>query len=307
MKLFSLLFAFAVLAVIPARAGDPLRVASLSTVLADFGREIGGDRVRIVEIVKPGTDPHLYEPSPGDLKELSKAQVILANGLGFESYLERLRKSLGAGPRFVVAGDVVKPIMAEEAAHDHQHPVGEHQEDGHDHGPVPDPHWWHSISNAKAAARAVRDAFVDADPAGKAIYEKNTKDLLAGLDTLQRWAKAEIARLPKRDRILVTSHDALGYFARDYGFEVKPVQGVSTSDQPSSQKIRDLIGDIKALGVKAIFAENIENPKVLEEITREAGARQGGVLYADGLGVGPASTYEGMFRHNVNTIVSALQ
>ncbi len=306
MKLLSLLLSFSVLAVIPARAGDPLRVASLSTVLADFGREIGGDRVRIVEIVKPGTDPHLYEPSPGDLKEISRSQIVLANGLGFESYLERLKKSMGAGPRFIVAGDFVNPIVAE-GGYDHEHPPGEHREDGHDHGPVPDPHWWHSIANAKAAVRAVRDAFVDVDPAGRATYEKNAKELLARLDTLQRWAKAEIARLPKRNRILVTSHDALGYFAHDYGFEVKPVQGVSTSDQPSSQKIRDLIGDIKALGVKAIFAENIENPKVLEEITREAGARQGGVLYADGLGVGTASTYEGMFRHNVNTIVSALQ
>jgi zinc/manganese transport system substrate-binding protein len=127
------------------------------------------------------------------------------------------------------------------------------------------------------------------------------------LDTLEQDSKLAIAKLPKSRRVLVTSHDALGYFARDYDFTILPVQGISTSDQPSSQKIKNLIGRIKALGVKAIFAENIENPKVLEELTRETGAGIGGVLYADGLGEGQASTYEGMVRHNVTTIVEALE
>jgi zinc/manganese transport system substrate-binding protein len=107
--------------------------------------------------------------------------------------------------------------------------------------------------------------------------------------------------------VLVTSHDALGYFAKDYGFEILSVQGISTSDQPSSQKVRDLIGRIQEQGVKAIFAESIENPKVLGQITAETGAKMGGVIYADGLGSGDAGTYEGMMRHNVTTIVEALK
>lgn len=304
MRTFFCQWAASLLLLTPALAEEPVRIASLSTVLADFAREIGADRVRVVEIVKPGTDPHLFEPSPGDLKEISGARIVLANGLGFEPYLERLRKSTGGAPLFVVGGDAVRPIMASgDFDHGHDHAHG----DDHDQGPVPDPHWWHSISNAKAAARAVRDALVDADPSGQDVYEKNAKTLFTSLDALQKWSKAEVAKLPRSGRILVTSHDALGYFAREFGFKVMPVQGVSTSEQPSSQKVRGIISEIKALGVKAIFAENIENPKVLEEITRETGAKQGGIVYADGLGPGPASTYDGMFRHNVTTIVSGLQ
>ncbi len=277
---------------------EKLMVASLSTVLSDFARQVGGDRVAVVEILKPGEDPHLFEPGPGDVKTISTAQIVLANGLGFEGYLDKLKAGVGKGPVFVVPGDAVKPLLLD---HDHDH--------GHDHSHShgADPHWWHSIDNAKIAVREIRDALIKADPAGGVTYRANAKTYMTALDELEKGSKLEVAKLPKARRVLVTSHDALGYFARDYDFTILPVQGISTSDQPSSQKIKDLIGKIKSLGVKAIFAENIENPKVLEELTRETGAKVGGVLYADGLGEGKASTYEGMVRHNVTTIVGALE
>ncbi|MEX1118007.1 MAG: zinc ABC transporter substrate-binding protein [Terrimicrobiaceae bacterium] len=278
---------------------EKLVVASLSTVLSDFARQVGGERVEVVEVVKAGDDPHLFEPGPGDVKTISKAKIVLANGLGFEGYLDKLKAGVGKGPVFVIAGDAVKPLMM---AHDHEH----HDHD-HDHGDGADPHWWHSVSNAKLAVREVRDAFIKADPAGAATYQANTQTYLRALEELEQACKLEVAKLPKSQRVLVTSHDALGYFANDHGFTVLAVQGVSTSDQPSSKKIKDLIDKIKALGVKAIFAENIENPKVLEELTRETGAVMGGVLYADGLGEGQEGTYEGMVRHNVTTIVRALK
>jgi zinc/manganese transport system substrate-binding protein len=201
----------------------------------------------------------------------------------------------------VVGGDVVKPIEGscdEHEGHDHSH--------GHSHGAT-DPHWWHSISNVQAVAAQICNAFVTADPEGKATYETNTKNLQTRLAALSKWVRLQLAALPKANRVLVTSHDALGYFAKDNGFEIFAVQGVSTSDQPSSQKVKRLIGEIKARNVKAIFAENIENPKVLEQITNETGAKLGGVLYADGLGSGPAGTYEGMMKSNVSTIVEALK
>jgi zinc/manganese transport system substrate-binding protein len=287
-----------------ARADGELAVASLSTVLADVAKNVGGDKVAITEIVKPGIDPHDFQPSPGDIKALSNAKVVLASGLGFESYLDKLRASVGAGPQFVVVGESIAPLMVTESDHDH---------DGHSHahdgggGKVPDPHWWHSIGNVKIATRVIRDAFIKADPANRAVFEANAKTYLARLDELAKWTKIQIARLPKDRRVLVTSHDALGYFARDYGFEIHPVEGVSTSDQPSSKRVRELIKEIKDEGVKAIFAENIENPKVLGEITKETGAKSGGTLYADGLGTTEADTYETMIRHNVQTIVSGLQ
>lgn len=170
-----------------------------------------------------------------------------------------------------------------------------------------DPHWWHSVANTRAVARQIRDALIAADAEGRADYQRNAAALDRRLEALAKRVRLEVARLPKANRVLVTSHDALGYFAKDHGFEILPVQGISTSDQPSSQKIRTLIGTIRAKNVKAIFAENIENPKVLEQITAETGAKSGGVIYADGLGTGEAGTYEGMMLHNTRTIVEALQ
>lgn len=299
MKLAIALLVFAGLAT--GHAADKLQVASLSTVLSDIASHVGGDRVEVTSIVKPGIDPHEFEPTPGDIKTISQAKVVLVSGLGFEGYLGKLRAAVGKGPKFVVVGDAIKPIMADEEGHDHGHSHGNKD------GKVADPHWWHSVPNVKIATRVIRDAFVAADPADAPTFEGNTQTYLARLDDLAKWVKLEVAKLPKDRRILITSHDALGYFARDHGFEIHPVQGISTADQPSSKKVRQLIGEIKDEGVKAIFAENIENPKVLSEITRETGARLGGMLYADGLGKDEANTYESMMRHNVTTIVSALQ
>jgi zinc/manganese transport system substrate-binding protein len=278
----------------------PLRVASLSTVMADLARDIGAERVEVTEIVKPGVDPHIYEPTPGDRKTIAKSQILLASGLGFEGYLDKLRPSLEkAGVRLVVGGDVVKAIEAACEGHeDHDH--------AHSHDST-DPHWWHSISNVQAVAAQICDAFVAADPAGKSTYEANAKKLQNRLTALSKWVRLQLAALPKANRVLITSHDALGYFAKDNGFEIFAVQGISTSDQPSSQKVKRLIEEIKARKVKAIFAENIENPKVLEQITNETGAKLGGVLCADGLGSGATVTYEGMMKSNVSTIVEALK
>jgi len=297
-----LLIVFALLASLISAQAKPLRVASLSTVMADLARQIGEDRVEVTEIVKAGVDPHIYEPTPGDRKIMAKSQILLASGLGFEGYLEKIRPSFErSSVRLVVGGDVVKPIEAaceEHEGHDHSH--------GHSHGAT-DPHWWHSISNVQAVAALICSAFVDADPEGKASYETNAKKLQARLTALSKWVRLELAVLPKAKRVLVTSHDALGYFAKENGFEIFAVQGISTSDQPSSQKVQRLIEEIKARKVKAIFAENIENPKVLKQITNETGAITGGVLHADGLGSSEAATYEGMMKSNVSTIVEALK
>jgi zinc/manganese transport system substrate-binding protein len=284
-----------------AAVAGPVRVSSLSTVMADLARDIGADRVEVIDIVKPSVDPHIFEPTPGDLKTISGSQILLASGLGFEAYLDKLRGTLSkSGVRVVVGGDVVKPIEGGCSDHDHS------DHDHHHHGSV-DPHWWHSISNTQAVARQIRDAFIAADPEGRETYEANAKALDERLSALAKWVRLQLAALPKSNRVLVTSHDALGYFAKDHGFEILAVQGISTADQPSSQKIRALIEDIKARKVKAIFAESIENPKVLEQITAETGARMGGAVHADGLGNGDAGTYEGMMRSNVTTIVEALK
>jgi ABC-type Zn uptake system ZnuABC Zn-binding protein ZnuA len=153
----------------------------------------------------------------------------------------------------------------------------------------------------------VRDALIKANPADKDIFTANAAKHLDRLAALEKWAKAKVAELPRDKRKLVTSHDAFQYFARDFGFTIYAIEGVSAEDQPSSKKVAELIATIKAQGVKAIFLENVENPKVLKAITNETGIKVGGSLYADGLGEGDASTYEGMYKHNVSTIVDALK
>ena len=283
-------------AVVPglAAAAPALKVASLSTVLTDLAHNVGGDRVEVVEIVKAGVDPHEFQPTPGDVQEIAGADLVLISGKGLEGYLAKLESSAGgAASKYVdVGGQIRGSLKLKE-----------------DNRTVEDPHWWHSVDNVRQAVAIIRDAFARADTADKDAFAKNAAAYLARLDALDRTLKLKVAELPRGKRKLVTSHDAFGYFARDYGFTVYPVEGVSTADEPSSRQIADLIATLKQQKVKAVFFENTQNPKVLTVITRETGATVGGELYADGLGTsdGDAGTYEAMMRHNVNTLVDALK
>ena len=276
------------------RAGaGTITVTSLSTILTEMAHEVGGDHVTVVALVKAGMDPHAYEPQPDDLRKTGDSQLILATGKHLDGYLPKLSESTGGKAAILQVGDAFPSltITGEDAA----------KTGGQD------PHWWHSIPNMKVAVKTVRDEFIKLDPADKAEFQKNSAATLAGLDDLNKWARVEISKLPRDKRKLVTSHDAFQYFARDYGFTIYPIEGVTTEDEPSSKKIAELIDTIKSQHVKAVFFENIENPKVIQEITKETGAKVGGELYADGLGTGPEGTYNGMFRHNVTTIVESLQ
>jgi ABC-type Zn uptake system ZnuABC Zn-binding protein ZnuA len=283
------------LAVWPLRAADPVHVASFSTITTEIAKAVGGDRTEVAGLLKPGVDPHIYEPTPGDLKQVGQAQLILASGKHVENYTARLHES---APNAVLleVGDALPPLQLKSG-------------DGEKGGAqtVEDPHWWHSIGNVRKATKVVRDALVRLSPEDRLTFEKNADAYMAKLDALEKWARAKIAELPRDRRKLVTSHDAFQYFARDFGFTIYPVEGVSTSDEPSSKNVADLVQTVKAQHVKAVFFENIQNPKVLSEITNETGAQVGGELYADGLGEGDTATYEGMYRHNVTVIVEALK
>jgi zinc/manganese transport system substrate-binding protein len=163
------------------------------------------------------------------------------------------------------------------------------------------------VENVKKATRVVRDGLVGLRPGGKQVFEANAGAYVRELEELQKWARGKVAELPRDKRKLVTSHDALGYFAKEYGFKVYPVAGLTASEQPSSRQVSDLLKTLKAERVKAVFAEDTVNPKVLQQITAETGAVLGGRLWVDGLGLGDAGTYAGMVRHNVATIVDALK
>ncbi len=288
MKYLAAILALSVTSLVGARA--ELTVASLSTITTDIAKNVGGDRVKIIPIIGPGVDPHEFQPSPADIKKIVKADLVLITGKHLEGYLTKLEESAGGAGKFVDTGAAFPSLKLEE-----------------DGKMVEDPHWWHSIDNVKKATAVVEKSFIDADPANKATYEKNAAAYLAELKSLETWAKKEVSTLPREKRKLVTSHDAFQYFARDFGFKIYAIEGVSTEDEPSSKKITDLINTIKSEGVKAVFFESIENPKVVTEITKETGAKVGGELYADGLGDKTAATYPEMVKYNITTIVDSLK
>jgi ABC-type Zn uptake system ZnuABC Zn-binding protein ZnuA len=305
MKLrFLCLLSFVVFA-FPLAAADKIRVSSFSTILTEIAAEVGGDRVEVTAHVKPGVDPHEFQPTPADLKTVGDAQVILLSAKHMESYVGKLKEATGTKGRLIEVGDGF-PSLKLKGGHDHGHAHGKGEKHDHDEE-VEDPHWWHSIANVQRATKIVRDALTKASPEDKALFAANALKYQARLDALQKWAKAKIAELPRDKRKLVTSHDAFQYFAKENGFTVYAIEGISSADQPSSKNVAEMIATIKVQGVKAVFSESIVNPKVLQEITRETGAKVGGELYADGLGEGALGTYEGMYQHNVTAIVEALK
>jgi zinc/manganese transport system substrate-binding protein len=294
MKRFVLLLMTALASAVTASAG-PIRLSSFSTILTEIAEQVGGDRVAVTAHVKPGVDPHEFEPTPGDLKTVGESQLILLSAKHMEGYVGKLKESTGTKGALVEVGNGFASLkMKSEADPDKV---------------IEDPHWWHSIPNMEKAVKIVRDELTKISPADKDYFADRAAKYLATLDALEKWVKLELAKLPRDKRQLVTSHDAFQYFAKENGFTIYPIEGISSADQPSSKKVADIITTIKKQGVKAIFPEKIENPKVLTEITRESGAKVGGELYADGLGApdSDAATYVGMYKHNVSTIVNGLQ
>jgi zinc/manganese transport system substrate-binding protein len=283
-----LLALLALLSLTAARAD--LTVASLSTVTTDLAKNIGGSHVKVEGIIKPGIDPHEFEPTPGDVRKVADAKLVLLTGKGMEGYLSKLEEAAGGSAKFVNVGKVIPSLTM--------------TEDGKK---VEDPHWWHSVENMKRATRVVAEALEKADPANARSYAENADKYLSSMDELERWIRLQVASLPHDKRKLVTSHDALGYFAHDYGFTIYPVKGISTAEDPSSQHVKEIIGVIKDQGVKAVFFESIENSKAVQQISNETGAKIGGTLYSDGLGETEGNTYDSMMRHNVSTIVEGLK
>jgi ABC-type Zn uptake system ZnuABC Zn-binding protein ZnuA len=290
--LLSLMLFFA--AAMAAPAADKIRVVSFSTILTEIAQIVGGDRVEVAGLIKPGVDPHEFEPKPADLKVVGDAQLVLLSAKHMESYVGKLKEATGTKGDLLEVGDGFASLKMKSEKDPSK--------------TVEDPHWWHSVANTEKAVKIVRDELSKLSPADKKAFTDNAAAYLAKLDDLEKWVKLELAKLPRDKRKLVTSHDAFQYFARENGFTIYAIEGISSEDQPSSKKVGDIIAAIKTQGVKAIFPESIENPKVMTEITRETGVKIAPPLYADGLGEqADVATYIGMYKHNVSTIVEALK
>jgi zinc/manganese transport system substrate-binding protein len=290
-----ILVALAVLAGAPASAQDKLPVVATFSILGDFVRNVGGDRVALEVLVGPNGDAHVYSPSPADAKKLAAAKAVFTNGLRLEGWIDRLVKAAGSRATVVIATKGIAPIEAVERA-------------GHKHEHGPDPHAWQSVANAKIYVANVRDGLIAVDAAGRDTYEKNARDYLARLDALEAEVKAQVARIAPERRRIITSHDAFGYFRAAYGVAFIAPQGVSTDAEASAKDVAKIIRQIRTQKIPAVFLENISDPRLLQRIADETGARIGGTLYSDALSddKGPAASYIDMMRHNVKELAAAL-
>jgi zinc/manganese transport system substrate-binding protein len=273
-------------------AQEKLKVVATFSILADFVRNVGGERVTVSALVGPNGDAHVYQPSPGDVRTLADARLVFANGLGFEGWISRLVKASGTKAQAVVATTGVKPRKAV---------------DGHGHGEA-DPHAWQSVANAKTYVANIRDALSRADPAGKDSYTANAAAYLGRLDALETEVKAAIEQIPPDRRRIITTHDAFGYFAAAYGVAFIAPQGVSTEAEVSAQDVARIITQVRKQKIPAVFLENVSDERLLRRIAAESGARIGGTLYSDALtdANGPAPTYLDLMRHNVKQLAGAL-
>jgi zinc/manganese transport system substrate-binding protein len=281
----------------PASAQEKVKAVATFSILADLVKNVGGDRVEITSLVPVNGDAHVYAPSPADAKKLADAKVVFTNGLGFEGWIPRLVKSSATKAAVVVATKGVKPLKTDEKGHGH----------GHDHADA-DPHAWQSVANAKIYVANIRDALVAADPAGKATYEANASAYTGKLDALQAEVKDQVAKIPADRRRVITTHDAFGYFKAAYGIDFVAPQGVSTESEASAKDVAKIIGQIKKQKIPAVFLENVSDPRLLERIAKESGAKIGGTLYSDALTdeKGAAPTYIDMMKHNIRTLGAAL-
>jgi zinc/manganese transport system substrate-binding protein len=271
----------------PACAQGRLKVVASFSILGDFVKNVGGDRVEVTTLVGPNGDIHVYTPAPADAKKIADAKLVVINGLGLEGWLPRLVQSSGGKATVVIASDGVVPLKSGSAA---------------------DPHAWQSVSNAKIYVANIRDALVAADPADAAVFRANADAYLAKLDGLNRDVREAMARIPPAHRKVISTHGAFGYFASAYGVEFIAPLGVSTDFEASARDIADIINRIRVAKIPAVFVENISDPRLIRRISAETGAAIGGTLYSDSLTdeKGDAPTYIDMVRHNIKALTNAL-
>jgi zinc/manganese transport system substrate-binding protein len=278
----------------PAMAQEKIKVVASFSILGDLVKNVGGDRIEVSTLVGPNGDAHVYSPTPADAERIGRAKIVFINGLGLEGWMTRLVKAAGGKAMTVVATTGIKPLKMEDE-----------DKPGH---VVTDPHAWQSVANAKIYVANIRDGLSKADPAGKSVYEANAKAYLAKLDALEGEVKAAIAKIPADRRRIITTHDAFGYFGAAYGMEFISPEGVSTESEASAKDVAKIIDQIRRQKIPAVFVENISDPRLMEQIARETGARIGGTLYSDALSKadGPAPTYIDMMRNNIREFGLAL-
>ena len=281
------LICLALMSAAPLHAQDRVNVVASFSILGDFAKNVGGDRVSVTTLVGPDGDVHVYAPAPADARKIAEAKLLIVNGLGLEGWLPRLLQSSGGKAPIITATRGIAPLKA---------------------GSDADPHAWQSVANAKVYVANIRDALDAADPADAEVFRANAQAYLERLDALDREVREAVAKIPPARRKVISTHDAFGYFASAYGIEFIAPLGVSTESEASARDISGIITQIRTEKIPAVFLENISDPRLIRRISAETGARVGGTLYSDSLTgeKGDSPTYIELVRHNIKALTSAL-
>jgi zinc/manganese transport system substrate-binding protein len=273
--------------VAPVRAEAPLKVVASFSILGDFVKNVGGERVEVTTLVGADGDVHVYTPTPADARKIADAKLLIVNGFGLEGWLPRLLQAAGGNASIVTVTKGIAPLRL---------------------GSDADPHAWQSVANARQYVVNIRDALAAADPPDADYFGQNAQAYLTKLDALDGEVRQAVSRIPESHREVISTHDAFGYFAARYGIRFIAPVGVSTESEPSARDIAKIIAQVKAERIPAVFLERIGDPRLMRRISAETGARIGGTLYSDALTdeKGDAPTYIDMVRHNIRTLASAL-
>jgi ABC-type Zn uptake system ZnuABC Zn-binding protein ZnuA len=278
-------------------AGTPaVNVLTTTTFLADITHNIAGDRVNVQSLLPAGADPHSYEPVPTDVAKINQSKLLIVNGLEYEHFLDPLLKNAGGQHTIVTASDGLKPNTMED-----EEKAGQM---------VDDPHMWMDPTRVVTYVENIRKGLTNLDPGGAATYQSNADAYVAKLNNLDVWIKDQVSQIPADKRLLVTNHDALGYFAARYGFTIigAVLPSVSSDASTSAGQMAKLIEQIKSSGAPAIFLDSVENPALAKQIADETGVKIIEDLHVESLTEGsPAGTYLDMMQYNVTRIVDALK
>ena len=270
-----------------------LKVVSTSTIIADLATKVGGDEIEHTGILEPGADPHVYEPVPSDSVAFEKADLILYNGYNLEPSLIKMMNAAGVKAKKLAVGEVVKPLDFEYQGQTE-----------------PDPHVWGDANNGIKMINAIRDQLSELSPEYQSEFRENAAKLTAELAQLDTWIKEKIATIPENQRQLVTTHDAFQYYAKAYGLKITgTLIGINTEEQPSAQTVKNLVKELKASKVPAIFGETTINPTLIQTVAQEAGVKLAEKqLYSDSIGAkgSEADSYTKMLTTNTRIIVEAL-
>ena len=280
-----------------ATGDDRLKAVASFSILRDWVQNVGGGRVEVTALVGPGADAHVYAPSPADAKIVAAAKLIVVNGLGFEGWIDRLVQASATKAAVIVASTGIAPRQAGT--------LGTFRDAAAD----IDPHAWQTVRNAEIYVANIRDALIRVDPPGRTIYEANAASYIQELDRLDQEVRRAVTTVAPARRKVITTHNAFGYFAADYGIAFIAQQGVSTETEASAKDVARIIRLIRAQNIPALFFENVTDPRLLRRVAAETGARIGGTLFSDALTVtgGLAPTYIDMMRHNIDEVVAALK